>query len=114
MEKRLDTLWALGIGFRRKRCQFTLDVTFAEPQKGTRISEVFFELYPDLPSQNGFVSVRSELLREVISHLVQVEAGESSFIKILEQFADYQSPQDSYHETDIILMVLYQFQRNKK
>ena len=31
MEKRLDTLWALGIGFRRKRCQFTLDVTFAEP-----------------------------------------------------------------------------------
>ena len=107
MEKRLDTLWALGIGFRRKRCQFTLDVTFAEPQKGTRISEVFLELYPDLPSQNGFVSVRSELLREVISHLVQVEAGESSFIKILEQFADYQPPKDSYHETDIILIVLY-------
>ena len=88
MEKRLDTLWSLGIGISRKRCQFTLDVTFAVPQKGTRISEVFFELYPDLPSQNGFVSVRSELLREVISHLVQVEAGESSFIKILEQFAD--------------------------
>ena len=87
MEKQLDTLWALGIGFRRRRCQLTLDVTFAEPQKGTRISNVFLELYPDLPSQNGFVSVNSELLKKIIRHFVQAEEGEPSFIRALEQFA---------------------------
>lgn len=107
MEKQLDTLWALGIGFRRRRCQLTLDVTFAEPQKGTRISNVFLELYPDLPSQNGFVSVNSELLKKIIRHFVQAEEGEPSFIRALEQFAGYRPPKDSYQETDIVLMALY-------
>ncbi|HIC03223.1 TPA: 2,3,4,5-tetrahydropyridine-2,6-dicarboxylate N-succinyltransferase [Candidatus Poribacteria bacterium] len=103
----MDTLWALGIGFRRKRCQLTLDVTFAEPQKGAGTSNAFLELYSDFPSQNGFVSVNSELLKKVIKHLIQTEEGELSFIKVLKQFANFQSLKDSYHETDIVLMVLY-------